>query len=127
MTWVDLRNGIDDNTGLNRLIWGITGLRPDQTDEPPRVPDGVVDHRYEIYDPKDGDLLIGSSRVTGSGPANEWAFLHYRPPGKPTFELGGQTKSDDKGDWEVFFPEIVLSPGPYELYAAGPLWRFASQ
>lgn len=127
MTWVDLRNGIDDNTGLDRLIWGITGLRPNPTCGLAHVPDGLQNPRYEIQNPKDGDLLIGPSRVTGSGPANEWAFLHYRSPNKRTFDLGGQTKSDDKGNWEIFFPEIALTPGPHELYAAGPLWRFASQ
>jgi len=27
-SWVDLRAGLDDPTGLDRLVWGITGTRP---------------------------------------------------------------------------------------------------
>jgi TIR domain len=30
LTWVDFRLGIDDTEALDRLIWGITGLRPNE-------------------------------------------------------------------------------------------------
>jgi hypothetical protein len=38
-TWVDLRNGIDDRVGLNRLRWGITGKKPvEDTPTPQAAP-----------------------------------------------------------------------------------------
>src|SRR5580700_2546482 len=30
LTWVDFRLGMDDTEALDRLIWGITGLRPNE-------------------------------------------------------------------------------------------------
>lgn len=44
-TWVDLRGGLTPE-GLERLIWGITGRKPEQDGEPsPRVPTA----RFEAY------------------------------------------------------------------------------
>ena len=34
MTWVDFRAGIDDDAALDRLVWGITGVRPPRSPLP---------------------------------------------------------------------------------------------
>jgi hypothetical protein len=137
MTWVDLRRGLDDTVALDRLVWGITGLRPDQKStlvrqEHPCDQQFAHTINYSITNPKDGDLLIGPSKVAGGGPANEWVFLHFRLRGQLEFQLAAQTKTTDAGTWEALFqpgssfPE-QLPQGPMELRAAGPLGRFPSQ
>ena len=132
MTWVDLRRGLDDTAAFDRLVWGITGFRPDQNStlvRPERPFDQTCANttNYTIANPRDGDLLIGLSKVAGAGPPNEWVFLHSRLRGQLEFQLAAQTTTTDSGKWEAVFRADQLPQGPIELRAAGPLGRFPSQ
>jgi hypothetical protein len=133
MTWVDFRRGLDDSAAFDRLVWGITGLRPDQNNAPVRGErrrdeSSADTGNYTIVNPRDGDLLIGSSKVVGAGPANEFVFLNIRLLGQREFQFAAQAETNDAGEWEALFrPGSFLRQGPIELRASGPLGRFPSQ
>jgi TIR domain-containing protein len=121
LTWVDFRAGTDDEEALDRLIWGITGLRPTQPSGPSA---SATNSQFRILNPKNGDLLNGPSIVAGIGPPDEDVFLHYRSPDREDFFLGPRAKTDETGRWVMLGPESPWHPydlpaGPYELYAAG--------
>lgn len=138
LTWVDFRSGVKDTAALNRLIWGITGLRPEEAVQvnPIDTKDIVsrieIDNdRFRIENPKNGDLLSGPSLFSGLGPANSTVFLHYRAPGEKDFALGPMIETDSEGNWSTLGPHESyfgdISAGPYEIYAAGAQDFGASQ
>ncbi len=57
-TWVDLRHGITED-GLNRLVWGITGRKPDR--RPPLPPTGPALHNLPF--PTLGSLFTGRDKA----------------------------------------------------------------
>ena len=119
LTWVDMRRGTTDGEAIERLIWGITGLRPDenpnlspgssavlQTDQP---------GTFHISSPRNGDLLIGTTLFSGTGPKEEDIFLHFRPSSLDEFVLVSVSTTDEYGRWTM--------PGPGDQFGN---WRFGS-
>jgi TIR domain len=123
LTWVDFRTGTDDEEALGRLIWGITGLRPERATEPRVIlpPASATNSQFKILNPKNGDLLNGPSIVAGIGPPDEDVFLRYKSPDWENFHIGAIAKTDETGRWVMLGPQnhFDLSAGPYELYASG--------
>ncbi|HEX7839686.1 MAG TPA: TIR domain-containing protein [Kofleriaceae bacterium] len=126
-TWVDLRAGTTDPEAIDRLVWGITGLRPaERQAKPPATephPDRAASARFHIETPKNGDFLFGPFNVSGTGPARTRVCVYYRSPDMKQPQLWGGTESDDTGRWEVLGPMefVKMRPRPYELHAAGAL------
>jgi TIR domain len=123
LTWVDFRAGMDDARGLDRLLWGITGVRPESS-LPQYAEDQSRPNRFVITSPHNGDLLIGPSKVYGTGPPNERVFLRYRSPSEDWLH-GHSTEVDASGRWELTFRSF--NKGPYELYVGGVPTTLQSQ
>lgn len=127
VTWVDLRAGTADQEAIDRLIWGITGLRPAEHPAGPRATgphqDRTASVRFRIENPKNGDFLFGPSKVSGTGPARTRVCVYYRSSDMKQPQLWEGTETDDAGRWEVLgaMEFVKLRPGPYELHAAAAL------
>jgi len=115
LTWVDCRLGLNDSEAIERLIWGITGLRPDQgvvadkARADPKSRPGRAKGRFVIQSPRNGDLLFGWTKFSGTGPPNERVFLQFR---SPTQNL--------RSTWPVEPSPRLASAGPLSRYV---LWR----
>jgi hypothetical protein len=128
LTWVDLREGLHDREGLDRLVWGISGQRPTRPAEvathPSASANATQESRYKITSPTNGDLVFASSRVIGLGPPNEVVFLHCRAQDDDRFHIHTMTRTDGAGRWSCPFGRLEFHSmryGTYELYAAGVL------
>jgi hypothetical protein len=128
LTWVDLRGGLDDSEGIDRLIWGITGTRPDWSiEENQTIKYHKTDHitsTFTIITPKNGDLIFASSKVFGVGPPETEVFLCCRMREDDSFVNHTSTYTDKSGRWSCPFGNLefyTMRPGAYELYASGGL------
>jgi hypothetical protein len=124
LTWVDLRAGLDDEQGIERLLWGVTGRRPRSVRLTSSSEISSADETaFKIISPRNGDLISASTSVFGSGPPNEQVFLHYRLQDWDRFSIHTLTNTDAAGNWNCQFGHEEFHtnrPGVYELYAAGP-------
>ncbi len=75
-TWVDLRDGFS-TSGLNKLLWGITGRKPDEIVHPF---DGTTLNNWSKY-PGQSFWLATNSQIIGSGLENTELF---NSPDNPT-------------------------------------------
>lgn len=123
-TCVDLRRGVLDQEGIDRLVWAITGLRPAERARAPTAglsrPRDTNSARFRIENPKNGDFLFGPFKVSGLGPPRTWVCLYHRSPDMKEPRTLAGTETDDAGRWEVLVPGECdkLQPGPHELHAS---------
>jgi hypothetical protein len=122
MTWVDFRAGLDDEDAFDRLVWGVTGLRPGTRRTP------SPEARIRILAPRDGDLLDEDTVLIGTARPGSLLSVASQPMRRQTDDskdgYAPTATTDASGMWHLrgsslLTPDFSADRGT-ERYVTGP-------